>query len=157
MNDLHEEILCPHTTNYRLHIAEYNDLLNILNLLKWDTRTQMPSGGSETRGQQMATINRLAKEKFVSDQTARLLDAAEAEVANEDPDSYRVRAVQQTRLYYDIQSRIPADVIGAIATLAPASEHAWAEAKKYNDYTSFAPYLQKMLDLEHCIGRSDWL
>ena len=28
------------------HIAEYNDLLNILNILKWDMRTQMPSGGA---------------------------------------------------------------------------------------------------------------
>ena len=28
------------------HIAGYNDLLNILNTLKWDMRTQMPAGGA---------------------------------------------------------------------------------------------------------------
>jgi carboxypeptidase Taq len=129
------------------HIAEYNDLLNILNTLKWDTRTQMPSGGSETRGNQLATLNKIAKEKFASDTTAKLLDAAEAEIANEDSDSYRVRAVQQTRQYYDIQNRIPAELVGRIAELGPKSEHVWAEAKANDDFASFKPYLQKMLDL----------
>lgn len=136
------------------HIAAYNDLLNILNLLKWDTRTQMPSGGAETRGQQMATISRLAKELFVSDKTAHLLDAAEAEIAAEPSDSYAVRAVRQTREYYDIQKRIPAELLGEMATLAPRSEHVWAEAKKNNDFASFAPYLQKMLDLNRALANA---
>lgn len=129
------------------HIAEYNDLLNILNTLKWDMRTQMPSGGAETRGNQLATLNKIAKEKFASETTAKLLDKAEAEVADEDPDSYRVRAVQQTRQYYDIQNRIPAELVGRIAELEPKSEHVWAEAKANNDFASFKPYLQQMLDL----------
>ena len=134
-------------TDLQQHIAEYNDLLNILNTLKWDMRTQMPSGGSETRGNQLATLNKLAKEKFASDTTAKLLDLAEAEIANEDSDSYRVRAVQQTRQYYDIQSRIPADLVGRLAELGPKSEYVWAEAKANDDFESFKPYLQKMLNL----------
>ncbi len=129
------------------HIAEYNDLLNVLNTLKWDMRTQMPHGGSVTRGNQLATVNKLAKAKFVSDTTERLLDAAETEVVNEDPDSYVARAVQQTREYYDIQKRIPAELIGRIAALAPESETVWAEAKDNDDFESFKPYLQQMLDL----------
>jgi len=133
--------------NLKAHIAEYNDLLNVLNILKWDMRTQMPQGGATTRGNQLATVNKLAKEKFVSDTTARLLDAAEAEVANEDADSYRVQAVQQTRQYYDIQKRIPAELIGRIAELAPESETVWATAKDNDDFDSFKPYLQQMLDL----------
>lgn len=141
------------------HIAEYNDLLNILNTLKWDMRTQMPSGGSETRGNQMATLNKLAKEKFVSEKTARLLEGAEAEVSGDDPDSYRVKAVEQTRQYYEIQKRIPAELIGRMAELAPKSEHVWANAKKNNDFASFKPYLQKMLDLNielaNAIGYED--
>lgn len=137
----------PAYEDLQQHIAEYNDLLNILNTLKWDMRTQMPHGGSETRGNQMATLNKIAKDKFASDTTARLLDAAESEVANEDPDSYRVRAVQQTRQYYDIQKRIPAELVGRMAELEPKSEAVWANAKANDDFESFKPYLQKMLDL----------
>ena len=136
------------------HIAEYNDLLNILNLMKWDMRTQMPSGGSETRGQQLATLSRMAKDHFTSDKTARLLDSAESEISSEDADSYRVRAVRQTRNYYEIVNRIPSELLGKVATLEPTSEHVWAEAKKNADYAAFKPYLQKMLDLKREIAEA---
>lgn len=129
------------------HVAQLNDILNTLNILKWDSRTQMPPGGSQTRGHQLATLSRMAREHFASDETARLLDAAEAEMAGEDSASYRVRAVQQTRQYYAIMRRIPADLLSRKATLAPVSEQVWHDAKKNNDFASFAPYLQKMLDL----------
>jgi carboxypeptidase Taq len=129
------------------HVARFNDILNTLNVLKWDTRTQMPPGGSETRGHQQATLARLARDLFVSDQTARLLDAAEAEVAGEPSDSYRVRAVQQTRQSYAIMQRIPADLLSRKATLAPTSEQVWHAAKQNNDFASFAPYLERMFGL----------
>ena len=93
--------------NLQEHIAEINDLLNAISILKWDVRTQMPPGGAETRGYQLATLSRIVQEKFTSDKTARLLDAAEAEVANEDSDSLVFRAVSQTRMYYEIVKRIP--------------------------------------------------
>ncbi len=132
---------------FSAHIAQVNDLLNTLNILKWDARTQMPHGGSETRGHQLATVSLVAQEMFSSEKTARLIDAAEAEVAHEPDDSYRVRAVRQTRHYYELTRRIPLDIISEKAALSPTSENVWADAKKNNDFASFAPYLEKMLDL----------
>lgn len=129
------------------HIAQINDLLNTLNILKWDARTQMPPGGSATRGQQLATLSLIAQQMFSSEKTARLLDAAEAEVADEPDDSYKLRAVRQTRHYYDLTRRIPLEIISERAALSPTSENVWADAKKNNDFASFAPYLEKMLDL----------
>ena len=81
------------------HIAEYNDLLNILNTLKWDMRTKMPAGGSRTRGAQLETLTKLAKDMFVSETTARLLDAAEVESTALELDTYQARALQQTRQF----------------------------------------------------------
>ncbi|MCY4018441.1 MAG: carboxypeptidase M32 [Chloroflexi bacterium] len=128
------------------HIAEYNDLLNILNTLKWDMRAKMPPGGSRSRGAQLETLSKLAKDKFVSESTARLLDAAEDESARVDLDVYQARALQQTRQYYEIQKRIPADLIGRIAALSPESETVWAKAKDQNDFAAFKPYLRHMLE-----------
>ena len=138
------------------HIAEYNDLLNILNTLKWDMRTKMPAGGSRTRGAQLETLTKLAKDMFVSETTARLLDAAENESAKVELDTYQARALQQTRHYYEIQKRIPAELIGRIAALSPESETVWAKAKDQNDFATFKPYLQQMLafniELAQAIG-----
>jgi carboxypeptidase Taq len=133
--------------DFSQHIAELSDVLNSISILKWDARTQMPAGGAATRGNQLATLSRVAQAHFISDKTARLLDAAEAEIAGEDPDSYRVRAVRQTREYYELIRRIPVEITAAKAELEPVSEQVWAEAKANNDFASFAPFLQKMLDL----------
>jgi carboxypeptidase Taq len=133
--------------NFSQHIAELSDVLNSISILKWDARTQMPAGGAATRGNQLATLSRVAQAHFVSDKTARLLDAVEAEIAGEDADSYRVRAVRQTREYYELIRRIPVEITTAKAELEPVSEQVWAEAKANDDFASFAPYLQKMLDL----------
>jgi carboxypeptidase Taq len=129
------------------HIGELNDLLNAISILKWDARTQMPPGGAVTRGSQFATLSKVAYSHFTGDTTARLLDAAEAEVAHEPTDSYRLRAVQQTRQSYTLMKRIPAELIARKAALAPVSEQVWAEAKANNDFASFKPYLQQMVDL----------
>ena len=129
------------------HIASYNDLLNILNTLKWDMRTQMPAGGAATRGAQLATLTQLAKSIFVSEETARLLDAAESEAAGMDEDSYQARALRQTRAAYEIHKRIPAELLGRLAALAPESEATWAIAKEADDFASFKPYLQRMLEI----------
>jgi len=141
------------------HIAEYNDLLNILNTLKWDMRTQMPAGGAATRGTQLSTLTKLAKAHFVSDKTARLLDAAEAEMAGADADAYDRRALQQTRDAFELQKRIPAELLGRLAALGPESEAVWAAAKDADDFASFQPYLERMLginiELAEAIGYAD--
>jgi carboxypeptidase Taq len=143
------------------HIAEYNDLLNAISILKWDARTQMPSGGSETRGQQLSTLSRVAQEKFASDTTAALLDTAESEVANENMDAfpYRRRSVEQIRRYYNIVRRIPSELLGRKVALSTVAQQVWDAAKKNNDFASFAPYLKQMVEINRAladaIGYSD--
>ena len=66
---------------FAAYVGEINDLLCTINTLTWDARTQMPPGGAETRGQQLATLARLAQERFTGDQMGRLLNAAEVDVA----------------------------------------------------------------------------
>lgn len=141
---------------FQAHIATYNDLLNAINILKWDARTQMPPGGATTRGQQLATLSKLAQEHFTSETTARLIDAAWDDVHDEPDDSLRKRAVQHARRYYEIVKRIPTHLIERKAALAPTSEHVWAEAKANNDFAAFKPYLKQMLELvteqAHAVG-----
>lgn len=135
-------------TDFQHHIAEINDLCCVINLLTWDGRTQMPPGGAMTRGYQLATVTRMAQERFTSDEMGRLIAAAAAEVAGDPADSYRVRAVYQAREAYDLARRVPTDLMTAIAELKTVSQQIWAEAKAANDFPRFAPYLEQMLDLQ---------
>ena len=95
------------------HLAECNDLLNILNILKWDMRTKMPAGGAGTRGSQLATLAKLTMERFISAKTARLLDAAEAESGKAEIDPYQARALQQTRSTTKFRNAYPRNWWGA--------------------------------------------
>ncbi len=111
-------------------------------------RADADAGGrGRERGEQLATVTRLAQARFVSDETGRIITAAEAEVAGDPPDAYRVRAVYQAREAYDIARSIPVELVGEIAALKATSQQVWAAAKTASDFASFAPYLQRMLDL----------
>ena len=133
--------------DFQQHIAEINDILNAVSLMTWDARTQMPPRGVETRGLQMATLTRLAQERCTSETTARLLDAAEREVAGGADDDYRVRAVRQTRAQYEVALRIPTELLGELAAVRPLAQQVWAEARAHSDFARFAPYLERTLEL----------
>ena len=45
-------------------LAEINDLESAAGLLGWDQNTYMPPGGAPARARQIATLQRLAHEKF---------------------------------------------------------------------------------------------
>src|SRR5258708_7471876 len=132
---------------FQARLAEINDLLNTTNILNWDARTQMPVGGAETRGQQLATLHRIVQERLTGAELAGALDDAERELAGAEPNSYEVRAVQQTRTAVEIARRIPADLPGKLATLEPVMNQVWIEARAANDFARYAPYLEQMIAL----------
>ena len=49
----------------------------------------------------------------------------------------KARAVQQTRDAYEIQKRIPAELVGRLAALGPESESVWALAKGRRRFRKF--------------------
>jgi carboxypeptidase Taq len=145
--------------DFTAYVAQINDLLCTANALTWDSRTQMPPQGAATRGQQIATITSLAQERIIGDAMARLLDAAAAETAGEDPDSVRVRSVAATRAAFEIARRIPVALVAEMAARKAPSQQAWAEAKAANDFGHFAPHLEHMVrlnrELAEAIGYTD--
>jgi carboxypeptidase Taq len=132
---------------FAAYVGEINDLLCTINTLTWDARTQMPPGGAETRGQQLATLSRLAQERFTGAQMGRMLNAAEVDVEGEDPNSYRVRAVRSAREAYSVARRIPTALVGEMAVRKATAQEAWIEAKANNDFARFAPELEIMVRL----------
>ncbi len=60
-------------------LAEVADLNATQALLSWDQQTYMPQGGSEARGNQLATISKLSHQKFTSDEIGKLLSDVEKE------------------------------------------------------------------------------
>jgi carboxypeptidase Taq len=129
------------------HLQEVSDLQATSALLGWDQTTYMPAGGAKARGQQIATLQRLAHEKFTSATIGRLLDQLQPyaeSLPNDHDDAAWVRFV---RRQYERTLKVPNAYAATIAQHGADSYTAWAAARPANDFGAVIPYLAKTLDL----------
>src|SRR5437899_8070595 len=85
----------------RTRLREISDLGAAVALLSWDQTTYMPPGGAEARGRQLATLAKLAHEKFTSSAIGKLIDELHGE--NED-DTTLLRVVRRD---YEKATKVP--------------------------------------------------
>ena len=137
-------------------IGQVNDLLCSKSLLSWDARTMMPPGGASTRAKQLATLQLFARDHLVSNETRRLLDMAEGEIAHLPEDSVERTMCAQVREAIDYHLKIPAELVERRAEMGSKGQHVWAKARANNDYAAFAPVLEETFELNRmmadCIG-----
>lgn len=117
-------------------VARLNDVLCAVNALNWDARTQMPAGGAETRGQQIATLMGMAREMILDPGMAEAVDAA-----GDTPEARAVRAA------IDHHKRLPAALLQAQSEQATVAGAAWAKAREAADFSLFQPHLEKVVAL----------
>lgn len=127
-------------------LAEVSDLHYVGFLLGWDQQTYMPPLGAEARGQQMATIDKLAHIKFTSDEVGQLLDDLEPAAAQLPPDSDTARLIRVTRRQYDRLTKVPPEMVAELAELTAEAFSVWQQARPENDFARFQPYLEKIVD-----------
>lgn len=137
-------------------VAAVNDVLNAVSVLTWDSRTMMPPGGAETRGHQIATLTRIARDLLLAPETEKALEAGEQAVGSLPEDAVERRIVAQTRHAYEHHRRVPASLIQERAALRTIAQSAWIEARSRSDFSIFAPHLARTVELSRsyadCIG-----
>jgi carboxypeptidase Taq len=127
--------------------GEIEDMNRAAGTLAWDQETYMPSGGVEGRASQLSTLSRLAHARFISDEVGRLLEQAEGEVAGQPFDSDDASLVRVARRDYEQERKLPSDLVAEIAHAASTAQPIWQKARKDSDFKSFAPYLEKNVEL----------
>jgi carboxypeptidase Taq len=130
----------------KTRLLEVNDLGSAAAVLRWDQSTYMPPGGAEARGRQMATLGRLAHEKFTDTALGRLLDGLERETAGMPYDSDEASLVRVTRREYDRAVKVPAAFVSELSEHDAHSYQVWTEARPANDFARVRPLLEKTLD-----------
>jgi carboxypeptidase Taq len=131
----------------RERLAQLADLGHASSLANWDQQTMMPPRGGSARAESLATLERMSHELFVSDQTGRLLDGAASELNGAAQDSDDACLVRLTRRQWEKARRVPADLAAELARAASLGQEAWVTARQNSDFASFAPYLEKNLQL----------
>ena len=127
----------------RTRLAEVADLHHAAAVLEWDQEVFMPAGGAEARAQQTATLRRIAHERFTDEAVGALLDAADGEVGS-DTDRALVRV---TRRDWRRATLLPSRLVAEKAEASGRAKEAWKAARETDEFSRFAPHLQRVLDL----------
>jgi carboxypeptidase Taq len=128
-------------------LGEVNDIGRATAVLGWDQQVNMPPGGGAARGQQLATLGKIAQEKFISDEVGRLIEDLKAEFAGADPASDEAAMLRVVSRDYDKAKRVPPEFVAEQAVASSKAFEAWVEAKGKSDFSIFLPHLEKNLEL----------
>jgi carboxypeptidase Taq len=136
----------------RAILAEVTDLTRAAMVLEWDQETFMPPGGVQSRAEQISTLLRLSHVRFTSDEVGRLLDQLEGDVAREPFDSDEASLVRVTRRDYQDARKLPPDLVAEAAHAGSVARPAWEKARRDANFSIFAPYLEKNVELNRRIA-----
>jgi carboxypeptidase Taq len=131
----------------RGRLAEISDLGKTMALLAWDQQVMMPARGAAIRAEQLATVGRIAHQKFTAPEVGKLLDELRDWAEQQDYDSFEASLVRVVSRDWEKASKVPADLRAEMSRAAALAQPVWVQARQDNDFASFLPVLQKNLDL----------
>ncbi|MHB8691838.1 MAG: carboxypeptidase M32 [Solirubrobacteraceae bacterium] len=124
-------------------LAEITDLRQAVAVLSWDQQTMMPVRGAPARAEALATLERIAHERFADPALGELLEVEAERLSGEDPDSDAVRVVTVCRRQWEKARMVPPDLAAELARAGSLGQEAWVLARKNSAFQSFIPYLAR--------------
>jgi len=115
-----------------------------MGLMGWDNETYMPPKGSEERGYAFAELSTLLQEILLSDSFVQLVEKAKNQENLNDFEKGVVRVLDRE---ISIFKKLPSSLIYEISKTSEEAFHAWKIAREKNDFSIFAPYLDKIIKL----------
>ncbi|HWD64329.1 MAG TPA: carboxypeptidase M32 [Solirubrobacteraceae bacterium] len=128
-------------------MAELEDLRNASAVLGWDQQTMMPPGGAPQRSETLATLQRIRHERFISEDTGRLIEEARASLDGVAEDSDERCLVRFVSRRWNKSRRVPAKLAADMARAFSVGQKAWIDARREDDFGAFVPYLKHNLEL----------
>ncbi len=123
----------------RMH--EIKDLDGIVGLVEWEDETYAPPGARLARGPQLATLEAIRHRKLLDPELRDLL----ATVTPLTPEERAL--VDRLRRQVDRATRVPEDLVKALAEAKSAAVTAWQNARAEAKFERFAPHLERLLPL----------
>ncbi|MEO8497571.1 MAG: carboxypeptidase M32, partial [Planctomycetota bacterium] len=128
-------------------------------LLGWDERTKMPPAAGAYRAEQMTYLSSLVHRRQTDPQLGDWLDELAASDLASDPHSDAGATIRQIRREFDKLTKLPQSLVEELTRASVLGQQAWVEARKNNDFATFAPILEKIVSLKRqqadAIGYAD--
>jgi carboxypeptidase Taq len=128
------------------HVRQTALLQSTIALLEWDQHTKMPAGAAQWRADQIAALAKQIHDRRTDSQLGDWLAEATAEL--DGGDSQTAVNIRQLKKNYERQTKLPGELVVALARASSEGQTAWVEARKNNDFASFAGTLKLIFDLK---------
>lgn len=117
----------------------------VADLLGWDEQVNLPPGAAEQRAGQHAVQAEVQHQAASDPRIGELLQKLEAQSENLNPEHTAI--VVNARRDYDRATKLPVEFVREKAAQGSRGYHAWARARAADDFASYAPVLEKNLEL----------
>lgn len=121
-------------------------LSSVAQLLSWDQETYMPPAAGAFRAEQSSLIAELHHKQATDKRVGDLIAACESDrglLAN----GAVAANLREFRRDYDRLTKLPADLVAELAKVGSQAQEVWKEAREKNNFSMFAPWLEKMFGL----------
>jgi carboxypeptidase Taq len=108
----------------------------------------MPPRGDRVRAEQLATLSRVAHERFTDPDVGRLLESLRGFEEAHDPGSFEASLVRVARVDYEKAVRVPSELRADLARAGAQGYEAWVRAREASDFALFLPALEHALELK---------
>jgi len=123
--------------------------------LRLDQQTLLPDAATAARARQIGLLDGMIRERNASHELETMLDQCQSDT----PGSGLADVVALSRRDLEAERRRPRQLLSSWATASAAAFPAWRDARAKNDWSTFAPHLDQLVDLNlrvaEAIGYSD--
>lgn len=136
-------------------LLEIQHLRDAAALLSWDQETYMPVGGGQARADQIALLQTLAHDKFVSSDIENLLIPHIDTTTGLDNDtingldSASKAFFRETWRDFSRAKKLPSEFVTRLERECSLAQQIWTEAREENNFGKFLPNLQTIVALKH--------
>jgi carboxypeptidase Taq len=128
-------------------LEEISRLGGIMSTIHWDQEVIMPSGAAESRAKQISALAGVIHERATD---ARLGECL-GKLHSEGPsvfDSKEWCNIREAKRDYDMETKVPKRLVQEMAELGSRGHAVWADARKDNKFSDFAPVLKRFMELK---------
>jgi carboxypeptidase Taq len=122
-------------------------LASCLDVLEWDEEVCMPKSGVAHRAEQRALLAGMVHDRGTNPRYEELLGAVEGSELVSDADGPAAVNVREIRRSFDKERRMPRRLVEEWARVTAISQQTWGEARRQDDFASFAPWLDRIFAL----------
>lgn len=120
----------------------------IESLLAWDERTMLPAAGGAYRAEQVSLLSGMIHRRRTDERVGQWLEQLVASPLAADPHCDTGATIRELKRDYDKRVKLPQRLVEELARVAVLGQQAWAEARKRDDFASFAPLLDRIVQLK---------